>query len=221
MVPQMDLNNTNIYKLIDLYGKENVMKVMQELSPEAAFQLKWNWRFWAQDYQILPKDDEYFGYLCYSGRGTGKALANSTPILTLHGWKTMGKIAVGDKVFDERGYTCNVTAKFSPKKEETNGTYVVKIRHGGKIQIFHTCGDHLWSVVGKSTRQKIRRTEEHDWVGLGESLRDLRVLSTKELFNNFEPKKYFIGTKPVFNTLPHFASDLDFLRQTSFSKDIN
>ena len=39
----------------------------------------------------------------------GKALAIDTPIPTPDGWKTMGQLSDGDKVFDENGKVCNVT----------------------------------------------------------------------------------------------------------------
>lgn len=38
----------------------------------------------------------------------GKALAITTPIPTLEGFKTMGEIQIGDTVFDENGKPCNV-----------------------------------------------------------------------------------------------------------------
>ena len=43
------------------------------------------------------------------GRKNGKGLALDTPIPTTSGWKTMGSLAVGDEVFDERGALCRVT----------------------------------------------------------------------------------------------------------------
>lgn len=40
---------------------------------------------------------------------THKALAVDTPLATPTGWTTMGEVAVGDMVFDERGHPCRVT----------------------------------------------------------------------------------------------------------------
>ena len=42
--------------------------------------------------------------------GAGKALALDTPIPTPTGWTTMGGLAVGDQVFDERGKPCTIVA---------------------------------------------------------------------------------------------------------------
>jgi replicative DNA helicase len=41
--------------------------------------------------------------------GTGKALSVDTPIATPTGWTTMGELAVGDEVYDDRGRPCRVT----------------------------------------------------------------------------------------------------------------
>lgn len=43
-------------------------------------------------------------------RKNGKALALDTPIPTPDGWTTMGELYPGDRVFDEQGQPCNVTA---------------------------------------------------------------------------------------------------------------
>lgn len=42
--------------------------------------------------------------------GSGKALALDTPIPTPDGWTTMGELRPGDRVFDEQGCPCTVTA---------------------------------------------------------------------------------------------------------------
>ena len=41
-------------------------------------------------------------------RGSGKALALETPLATPQGWTTMGKVQVGDQLFDEQGHMCRV-----------------------------------------------------------------------------------------------------------------
>ena len=46
------------------------------------------------------------------GTGTGKALALTTALPTPAGWTTMGEVAVGDVLFDERGMPCRVTGVF-------------------------------------------------------------------------------------------------------------
>lgn len=65
----------------------------------------------------LPELDEnlflsqFIGYwVIAASRGVGKALAIGTEIPTPTGWTTMGDLKVGDRVFDETGAICNVTA---------------------------------------------------------------------------------------------------------------
>ena len=45
-----------------------------------------------------------------AGRLEGKALAIDTPIPTPGGWRTMGELCIGDRVFDERGRPTTVVA---------------------------------------------------------------------------------------------------------------
>jgi hypothetical protein len=43
-----------------------------------------------------------------AGRQVGKDLALDTPIITTNGWKTMGELQIGDKVFDENREACDI-----------------------------------------------------------------------------------------------------------------
>ena len=71
----------------------------------------------------------------------GKQLALDTPIPTPDGWKTMGTLAIGDCVFDERGKPCHVVAK--SLIDDTEQAYELIFRDGGRI----VAGErHLWDV---------------------------------------------------------------------------
>ncbi len=71
----------------------------------------------------------------------GKQLALDTPIPTPAGWKTMGTLAIGDCVFDERGKPCHVVAK--SLIDDTEQAYELIFRDGGRI----VAGErHLWDV---------------------------------------------------------------------------
>lgn len=71
----------------------------------------------ALDIDLHPKQlialSTYANEVLYGGAvGGGKALSVDTPILTVDdGWKTMGTLVIGDRVFDEQGMPCNVVAK--------------------------------------------------------------------------------------------------------------
>lgn len=87
----------------------------------------------------------------------GKQLALDTPIPTPDGWKTMGTIAIGDCVFDERGKPCHVVAK--SLIDDTEQAYELVFRDGGRI----VAGErHLWDVeyIHGKTRPKRWTTGE-------------------------------------------------------------
>lgn len=52
---------------------------------------------------------EVDGIMVFCPPGAAKALDLDTPIPTPDGWRRMGDLRVGDKVFDEHGIPCNVT----------------------------------------------------------------------------------------------------------------
>ena len=86
-----------------------------------------------------------------------KALALDTPIPTPSGWTTMGAIAVGDTVFDEKGQPCTV--------EE-----VRDIQHG------RPCYE-----VAFSDGATIIADDEHWWFVTGRNNPDGKVLTTAEI----------------------------------------
>jgi replicative DNA helicase len=73
--------------------------------------------------------------------GGGKALALDTPIATVGGWTTMGKIRAGDWVFDEAGEPCKVTW-VSPVMTGRD-CFEVVFADGEKIV---ADGEHLWKT---------------------------------------------------------------------------
>lgn len=71
--------------------------------------------------------------------GSGKALLVSTPILTSVGWKTMGELVAGDKVYGLNGQLINVTKAHDPFVSEE----LYELRFSNQETIFAD-GDHLW-----------------------------------------------------------------------------
>lgn len=69
----------------------------------------------------------------------GKALAVDTPILTTAGWKTMGDIREGDKVFDERGQPSRVVHAFEVLHDRP--CYRISFCDGTSVV---ADADHLW-----------------------------------------------------------------------------
>lgn len=71
----------------------------------------------------------------------GKELAIGTKIPTPEGFKTMGDLQIGDRVFDERGQICRVVAK--SEVDDTEQAYRLTFRDGSSI----IAGErHLWNL---------------------------------------------------------------------------
>ena len=92
----------------------------------------------------------------------GKQLALDTPIPTPDGWKLMGEIQVGDRVFDENGKPCAVVALSAI--DDTEQCYRITFRDGSYIDAGE---NHLWdaeSIIGEyhgvqwTTGELYRRT---------------------------------------------------------------
>lgn len=71
----------------------------------------------------------------------GKALALDTPLPTPGGWTTMGEVAVGDALFDEKGQACRVLAATPVQYGRT--CYRVEFSDGSSIV---ADADHRWCV---------------------------------------------------------------------------
>lgn len=90
----------------------------------------------------------------------GKQLDLNTLIPTPNGFTTMGKIRVGDIIFDEKGNQCNVVAK--SKVDYKEQAYKIKFKDGEEI------------VAGA----------RHEWVGqITRGKRKDVTITTEELFN--------------------------------------
>jgi replicative DNA helicase len=87
-------------------------------------------------------------YLRSSPSGVGKAISNTTKILTASGWKTVGEVKVGEYLFGKDGDLTKVI-KVHPQKE-LKDVYIVKLKDGREIEC---CEDHLWSFVRKTKKR--------------------------------------------------------------------
>lgn len=79
--------------------------------------------------------------------GAGKAAACSEPILTGDGWRTLGDLTVGDRVFDENGQLCDVTGVFDQPLSDT--CFKVTFSDGS---IVVASDDHLWWTEDRAAR---------------------------------------------------------------------
>lgn len=88
--------------------------------------------------------------------GSGKALALDTLIPTPDGWRKMGDLDVGDRLFDENGQPCMVTW-VSPTWQD-RPCYEVEFDDGTVIV---ADGEHEWVVSSSAGRQSQARHEAH------------------------------------------------------------
>lgn len=72
-------------------------------------------------------------------RKNGKALALDTPVLTAAGWKTMGTVRVGDRVFHPHGHPITITA--ATEAMHGRPCYAVSFANGDTIVADE---EHLW-----------------------------------------------------------------------------
>lgn len=116
---------------------------------------------------------------------TGKALDVRTPIPTPNGWKTMGDIQIGDKVFDDNGEECNVT--FVTQHQHERECFEITFDNGDTII---ADAEHQWAVSLREHRRKSLLE--------GKSIADSElVLQTKDLLD-YKDKHYAIRlTDPV------------------------
>lgn len=128
------------------------------------------------------------------GRRLGKALDVNTPIPTINGWKIMGDIEVGDKVFDENGKQCNViwTTDYQYDRECFN----VKFSDGSEIV---ADADHQWTVDTKLSRKWRQRNKKTKYQPI--------TITTKEMIDNLYVE---IGSKLEVNYSIDVAGPVQF-----------
>lgn len=88
-------------------------------------------------------------------KGAGKALALDTPIPTPAGWRTMADLRPGNRVFDEHGRPCTVTAI----SEVMYGRPCYRVRFSDGAEIVAD-EDHLWRLKSEPVPDGLWTTGE-------------------------------------------------------------
>lgn len=137
---------------------------------EAHFQMDKN--FVPRDYQHKPIDylieEDHRTKILVVQTGRGKSQPLTSKVLTRRGWKTMGKLKVGDEISAGDGTFTAVTGIYPQGVE---AVYRIVLYNGKEVQC---SGDHLWRVH-----------EVH-----GPSHCGIRTLTTLELLESLESKHY-------------------------------
>ncbi|HEX6395592.1 MAG TPA: replicative DNA helicase [Acidimicrobiales bacterium] len=92
----------------------------------------------------------------------GKALALDTSIPTPDGWKTMGSLEVGDRVFGEAGAPCAVT--YTSPVHEQRTCYRLEFDDGSSLV---ADADHQWMAYDVSLRDRSRVVTTQQMVDQG------------------------------------------------------
>jgi len=146
--------------------------------------------FIARDYQLAALSCTAKRIVNRWGRGLGKRLNIDTPIPTPDGWTTMGKLKIGDLVFDDRGQPTRVC--YVSPIELAADTYNVVFSDGSVI---HADAEHLWevwSVEDGAPRFAVRTTSE-----IRRTLRD-QDGSANHFIPAARPLEYR-GAMPIFS----------------------
>lgn len=105
---------------------------------------------------LLPEQEDKIGQVWMSGRGAGKLIPLTEQIPTPSGWATMGSLVVGDKVFDESGELCSVTAISSIQLDKT---YNIIFSDGESIV---AGASHQWVTWTHRERKAFLRSKYED-----------------------------------------------------------
>lgn len=76
-----------------------------------------------------------------AGAGSGKALVDSTQVLTSHGYKPINMLHIGEEVYDRFGNICYVEGIFPQGRK-----LIYKVEFDNDVTI-NCCKDHLWFVL--------------------------------------------------------------------------
>lgn len=115
-------------------------------------------------------DPLFYNTLLLGESKIGKEQPISEPVLTEDGWKRMGDIKVGTKVYGEDGKLHNVTDVFP---QGIKDVYKVTFRDGTSTR----CGlEHLWRVETKKQRENNRKYEDnrHMIIPLSQIIKDYK-----------------------------------------------
>jgi hypothetical protein len=129
------------------------------------------------------------------GRRLGKALAVDTPIPTPEGWKMMGDLKVGDRVFDENGLPCHVV--YATDFMENHKCYNVQFNDGSSII---ADAEHMWSVETKKIRKNNARNKTKRYPQI--------LITTEDMIKNLK-----VGSKNESNYSIPVAKPLQYINQ--------
>lgn len=90
--------------------------------------------------------------LVLANAGSGKALVNDTDVLTPTGYRHIGNLKVGDKVFGTDLQVHNVLGVYPQGKKKVNSVF---IESDAERLTINCCDEHLWAIKGSNETEVI------------------------------------------------------------------
>lgn len=151
-----------------------------------------------------PPDWDWFVFLFLGGRGGGKALHVDTPIPTPDGWKPIGDLVAGDRLFDEAGRCCTVVEAHAPYT--TSDVYEIVFSDGATLV---ADGAHQWVTWTHAERKAfLRSTHEPDRTRFPDEWPRWRL--TRQMGPYGAPKVYPQSPGPQVRTTSQIRDTLTF-----------
>jgi hypothetical protein len=116
----------------------------------------------------------------YKNNPEGRPIRVDTPVLTPHGWTTMGEIKVGDRVYDEQGHIRNVVGKSEVFTDRPVYEVVFSTDH-----VIYADVCHEWSVTTRNDRFNKKKP---------------RKLTTEQMYKLLaegKPRHFSCGQAPI------------------------
>lgn len=159
------------------------------------------------DMPILTKETggQYLGAITLLGgmSNAGKEQPVSEPVLTENGWKPMGEISVGTRVYGKDGKLHNVTHVFP---QGIKDVYEVIFNDGTKTR----CGlNHLWKVETEKQRYKntLDNGDRH------------KVIALKDIIKDYK-KEYISNTKNGKRSIMHYKYSIPLCEPIDFDNNV-
>ena len=115
----------------------------------------------------LIRDNNTKIIFCTGHAGTGKALINGTPVLTINGWKPIETLTTDDLVASKNGQFYKINGVYPQGEKE-----VYRVTFSDRTFI-DCCEEHLWTYQTRSERGRKRGAEKNNFFPHTTTLREL------------------------------------------------
>lgn len=105
--------------------------------------------------------------LCVGNAGTGKALINGTPVLTINGWKPIEQLTTNDLVAGKNGQFYKINGVYPQGEKE-----VYRVTFSDRTFV-DCCEEHLWTYQTRAERGRQRGTRKNNFFPHTTTLREL------------------------------------------------